>query len=138
VYFLTRRCKKSERFNKLREKLQSVLIWHGTLGLFNESYIVICVGCFVNITVTKSGLTFGEIFSLVNAYLFLLVVLFYPILILTILVRNQPNLYKSEYRNQFGDFYLQFRYKEGITKVLEPFYSALRRMVQVAAVVFLK
>jgi hypothetical protein len=86
--------------------MQSVLIWHGTLGLFNESYIVICVGCFVNITVTKSGLKFGEMFSLVNAYLLLLVVLGYPILILTILVRNQPNLHKSEYRNQFGEFYL--------------------------------
>jgi succinate dehydrogenase/fumarate reductase cytochrome b subunit len=138
LFFSTRRCTSSERFNKLRAKLQSVLIWHGTLGLFNESYIVICVSCFVNITVIKSGLTFGETFSLANACLLLLVVLGYPILILTILLKNQPNLHKSEYRDQFGEFYLQFRYKEGKTKVLEPFYSALRRLVQIAAVVFLK
>ena len=43
-----------------------------------------------------------------------------------------------QYREQFGEFYLQFRHKEGRTTVLEPFYSALRRLVQAAAVVFLK
>ena len=138
LFFSTRRFKSSERYNKLRNKLKSLLIWHGTLGLFNESYIVICVGCFVNISMTKSGLTFGETFSLSNACLLLLVVLGYPILILTVLVKNQPRLHLRKFRNQFGDFYLHFRYKEGWTTVLEPFYSALRRLVQVAAVVFLK
>ncbi len=138
LFFSTRKCKSSERFNKLRKKLKSTLIWHGTLGLFNESYIVICVGCFVNITMTKSGLTFGETFSLVNACLFFILVLGYPILILTVLVKNQPKLHLRKFRNQFGEFYLHFRYKEGKVTVLEPFYSALRRLLQVAAVVFLK
>jgi hypothetical protein len=81
---------------------------------------------------------FGEVFSLSNAYLLLLVVVGYPIIILTVLVKNQPKLFLRHYREQFGEFYLQFRYKEGRTTVLEPFYSALRRLVQAAAVVFLK
>jgi hypothetical protein len=81
---------------------------------------------------------FGEVFSLSNAYLLLLVVVGYPIIILTVLVKNQPKLFLRHYREQFGDFYLQFRYKECRTTVLEPFYSALRRLVQAAAVVFLK
>lgn len=37
----------------------------------------------------------------------------------------------------FGEFYLHFRYQEGRSVLLEPFYSALRRLVQAASVVFL-
>jgi hypothetical protein len=49
---------------------------------------------------------FGEVFSLSNAYLLLLVVVGYPIIILTVLVKNQPKLFLRHYREQFGEFYL--------------------------------
>ena len=56
---------------------------------------------------------FGEIFSLVNANLLLVIIFGYPIVILIVLVYNQPNLQYMKYRRLFGDFYLHFRYKEG-------------------------
>jgi hypothetical protein len=64
------------------------------------------------------------------------VVLGYPILILIVLVKNQPNLQLPKYRRRLGDFYLQFRYKDGRFTLLEPCYSALRRLIHAAAVVF--
>jgi hypothetical protein len=54
----------------------------------HESYIVICLGCFVNLMSWKETSKPGEYFSLVNALIFLMVVLGYPILILIILVKN--------------------------------------------------
>jgi hypothetical protein len=61
---------------------------NGALGVINESYIVICIGCFVNLMSWKQTSKPGEYFSLVNAFIFLMVVLGYPILILTVLVKN--------------------------------------------------
>ena len=134
----TRRYQSKPWFNKLRKKLEASLIWHGTLQIFNESYIVICISCFVNIMLAKQASKFGEYFSLANAFLLLVVVVGYPLVILIVLVKNQPNLHLPKYRTWFGDFYLNFRYKEGKTTVLEPCYSALRRLAQAAAVIFLK
>ena len=88
LFFSTRRFKSSERYNKLRNKLKSLLIWHGTLGLFNESYIVICISCFVNIMLAKQASKFGEYFSLANAFLLLVVIVGYPLVILIVLVKN--------------------------------------------------
>lgn len=66
-----------------------------------------------------------------------IVVIGYPIVVLVVLTKNQPKLHLKEYRDMFGEFYLNFRYQEGRIVLLEPFYSALRRLVQAAAVVFL-
>ena len=134
--FSTRRFKSKQWFNKLRNNLKTKLIWHGALGLLNESYLIICISCFVNLISTKKASKFGEYFSITNAFLFLVVVLGYPILILIILVKNQPKLHLKQFRDRFGDFYLHFRYKEGRHTVLEPFYSALRRLIHAVTVVF--
>ena len=133
----TRRCKTKSWFKKYRGKLKATLIWNGTLGIFNESYLVICISCFVNIVFAKQADKFGEYFSLGNTFFLLFVVLGYPILILVVLLKNQPKLQYMEYRNRFGDFYLHFRYKEGRHTLFEPCYSAVRRLIQAAAMVVL-
>jgi len=58
-----------------------------------------------------------------------IVVIGYPIVVLVVLTKNQPKLHLKEYRDMFGEFYLNFRYQEGRIVLLEPFYSALRRLV---------
>lgn len=41
-------------------------------------------------------------------------------------------------RVKFGSLYLSFKYNEGKFQVMEPFFSAMRRLFTVAAMIFLK
>lgn len=50
---LTKSLSNKEWINKQRQKVKDALIWNGTIGFFNESYIVICLSCFVNILSAK-------------------------------------------------------------------------------------
>lgn len=68
--------------------MRDALIWNGTIGFFNESYIVVCLSCFVNILSIKETSTFGEYFSLANAFLLVIVVIGYPIVVLVVLTKN--------------------------------------------------
>ena len=52
-------------------------------------------------------------------------------------MKKFDRLPELEYRKKFGSMYLHFRYKEGKIKLLEPFYSTVRRLILAATMVFL-
>ena len=68
----------------------------------------------------------------------MIVVIGYPIFVLVLLTKNYKDLGKYNWRVKFGSLYLGFKYDQGKLQVLEPFFSALRRLLIVAAMIFLK
>ena len=52
-------------------------------------------------------------------------------------MKRYPHLSRFLNKAQFGSMYDRFKYEEGRIKVLEPLFSAIRRLIMVAAMVYL-
>lgn len=68
----------------------------------------------------------------------MIAVIFYPIFVLVLLLKNYEKLGKEEWRLKFGSFYLRYKFAQGKLQVLEPFFSAVRRLLMILAAIFLK
>ena len=62
----------------------------------------------------------------------------YPIFVLVILNKNYKRLGTYNWRHKIGSLYLNFKFNKGKLQVLEPFFSAMRRLLLIIAVIFLK
>ena len=115
------------------------MIWDATISFFNESYIIFAISSFVNLTppFCWNNKGKGQIASLILATLSLLIVLGYPIYVLVFFMKKFKRLPEKEFREKFGSMYLHLRFKESIIKLLEPFYSTIRRLILAATLVFL-
>ena len=125
------------RVRKVRHKLKKMFLWNGILSIFNENYLLISIGCFVNFYFHSNYDTTGKKISLVVASILCLVVVIYPVFVVSLLMKKYKKLFLKHYKRKFGSLYLQFRFTSGKTKVLEPFVSAMRRLVLVLAFVYL-
>lgn len=68
---------------------------------------------------------------------FTTIVIGYPIFVLVLLIKQFKALGDEKMQQKFGGIYMHFRFQKSKTKVLEPFYSAVRRGFMAASFVFL-
>ena len=122
---------------KTRHKLKKLFIWDGVLAIINENYMLILISVAVNFTFYSNHNTKGKILSLSTAGLFVIIIIGYPLFVLIFLLKRYDRLSSYIYRVKLGTLYDKFRYKENKWQVMEPFISAVRRIIMVAAMVFL-
>ena len=115
------------------------MMWEPIYDFCNESYLIITISVFVNLVFWRDQENIGKRFNLSMATTFTgMIVISFPIFCLVFLIRQYDSLNLDRYREKFGSIYEKFQFTRGKMKVLEPFYSAVRRLIMATVLVFLK
>ena len=120
-------------------KIKKTMLWEPVLRFFNESYLILSISVFINLAFFDFDMTKGETFSYILALVLLLgVVIGYPLFNLLFPLLNYEKLKYDNMRERFGSIYLVFNYKQGKIKLMEPFYSTVRRLFMALILIFLR
>ena len=138
VFFYFSNNWKNQRLLRIRDFFTNGLIWNTVLSFLTESYMLIVISTIINLRNFKFTSP-GTGFSLILAMLSVILIIGFPIFVLSFLLKNNRKLNWKNYRDKFGTLYECLNHKrEGKKTLLEPFFTFMRILLLILALLLLK
>ena len=123
------------RFEKFHSFFWRSNVFNGILLLLYESYVELCMSCYLGIAFPSQSVLSGEVGSYYIAWIVLgMGVIFVPLLSLSLLFRSEKYLLKESSLQRYGALYDGIRL-ENVYQRMFPLVFCLRRLAA-AAVIF--
>ena len=117
----------------MQTKTKYVLFWSGTIRLFIEAYVDLCLAAVLNLRTIKwlEGLNFANS-SNFQAFVAILACLFAPIALLVLFCKNSKNLRSRSFKLSYGSYVEGTRSETGnyyFAALLWPMTFFIRRLL---------
>lgn len=125
-----------ERVKYFGENLRKKLFFGSFIQIIFESYSILAVSCFINLT-RLSWSPFGEVLMSLTTIGFLILLLAFPFGYGTYIWKNFNRFNVIEFFEKHSEFYKELNMRHGPMVLLQPIWFLVRRLVLATIVVFL-